>query len=40
MQYKTGTPRNLRAIGQQLGVARVVKAACSVLATKCRQLRS
>src|SRR4029077_16384481 len=25
MQYKSGTPRNLREIGQQLGVARVVE---------------
>ena len=28
MQYKTGTPRNTREIGQQLGVAHVLEGTC------------
>ena len=35
MQYKSGAPRNLREIGQQLGVAHVSKAVCSARPTKC-----
>ena len=40
MQYKSGAPRNLREIGQQLGVAHVWKAACSARPTKCGSTRS
>ena len=35
MQYKSGAPRNLRKIGQQLGVAHLSKAACNVRPTRC-----
>jgi hypothetical protein len=35
MQYKSGTPRNLREIGQQLGVARVVEGSVSGPAIGC-----
>jgi adenylate cyclase len=35
MQYKSGAPRNLRQIGQQLGVAHVVEGVCSGRPTKC-----
>jgi len=35
MQYKSGAPRNLREIGQQLGVAHVVEGRCSARPTKC-----
>src|SRR5437764_4295105 len=36
MQYKTGTPRNLREIGQQLGVAHVVEGSVQRAANKVR----
>src|SRR5467141_3556077 len=36
MQYKTGAPRNLREIGQQLGVARVVEGSVQRAANKVR----
>jgi len=36
MQYKTGTPRNLREIGQQLGVAHVVEGSVQRAASKVR----
>jgi TolB-like protein/class 3 adenylate cyclase/Flp pilus assembly protein TadD len=36
MQYKTGTPRNLREIGQQLGVARLVEGSVQRVANRVR----
>jgi len=36
MQYKSGTPRNLREIGQQLGVAHVVEGSVQRAANKVR----
>jgi TolB-like protein/Tfp pilus assembly protein PilF len=36
MQYKTGTPRNLRDIGQQLGVARLVEGSVQKVANRVR----
>ena len=35
MQYKSGAPRNLREIGQQLGVAHVVEGSVQRRPTKC-----
>ena len=36
MQYKSGAPRNLREIGQQLGVAHVVEGSVQRAANKVR----
>jgi TolB-like protein/class 3 adenylate cyclase/Tfp pilus assembly protein PilF len=36
MQYKTGTPRNLREIGQQLGVARLVEGSVQKVSNRVR----
>ena len=36
MQYKTGTPRNLREIGRQLGVARLVEGSVQKVANRVR----
>ena len=40
MQYKSGAPRNLREIGQQLGVAHVVEGSVQRAGNKVRVTRS